>query len=599
MASRFADAEDDETVGMASGPMAAVRGGGAALVAGSGGDEAGQAGVDESEEVAPATAVRAPKPVVMMSKVKGNKPVQAAAAERGDDVAEPEASMEEEWDSDDLMDLEGDEYAFAQDFTVGGGRTASNNKGGGGGLQPTKASMQQFYTRIDVRRKVQESERKAAGSSRPKTKDKADRATTEQVLDPRTRMIIFKMLNKGLFDEINGCISTGKEANVYHALGANGQGYAVKVFKTSILVFKDRDKYVTGEFRFRRGYCKSNPRKMVKVWAEKEMRNLLRLKAAGIPCPDAVALKLHVLVMTFIGRDGWPAPRLKDANISTERAQSVYVQLVKIMRTMFHVCKLVHADLSEYNILYHRKKLYIIDVSQSVEHDHPHALDFLRSDCTNVTEFFKKLSLEPMTARQLFDFVTDPNLADSQLDAYLDAVQAFNARTTRTAGDDVADNVFMNAYIPRNLEEVIDYERDIDKLEAGINDGIYYEKLFGMKPSLPGGAELPADDASGLPNGETAAKTEADDGADAGSVSIPTTVPSIGDGVGDGKDDPEYEYEEYDDDPLKRKVLDPELQKTMTKKEWKKLVKEHNRIKRQNKIPKKVKKRRHKLAKQR
>ena len=29
-------------------------------------------------------------------------------------------------------------------------------------------------------------------------------------------------------------------------------------------------------------------------------------------------------------------------------------------------------------------KYYIIDVSQSVEHDHPHALEFLRKDCTNI-----------------------------------------------------------------------------------------------------------------------------------------------------------------------------------------------------------------------
>jgi serine/threonine-protein kinase RIO1 len=71
---------------------------------------------------------------------------------------------------------------------------------------------------------------------------------------------------------------------------------AVKIYKTSILVFKDRDRYVTGEFRFRQGTCadvsrcvragriaayragysKRNPRKMVRVWAEKELRNLAR-----------------------------------------------------------------------------------------------------------------------------------------------------------------------------------------------------------------------------------------------------------------------------------------------------------------------------------
>ena len=98
-------------------------------------------------------------------------------------------------------------------------------------------------------------------------------------------------------------------------------------------------------------------------------------------------------------------------------------------RKLFHDCHLVHADLSEYNILYHidntephpaptaepspdaptdpsnqatspspeeqeqaqeqpaslaRGHLCIIDVSQSVEHDHPHAFDFLRADLRNV-----------------------------------------------------------------------------------------------------------------------------------------------------------------------------------------------------------------------
>lgn len=31
--------------------------------------------------------------------------------------------------------------------------------------------------------------------------------------------------------------------------------------------------------RFRHGYCKGNPRKMVRTWAEKEMRNLIRLES--------------------------------------------------------------------------------------------------------------------------------------------------------------------------------------------------------------------------------------------------------------------------------------------------------------------------------
>ncbi|KAL0391774.1 UNVERIFIED_CONTAM: Serine/threonine-protein kinase RIO1 [Sesamum radiatum] len=61
---------------------------------------------------------------------------------------------------------------------------------------------------------------------RTKTTEKADRATVEQAIDPRTRMVLFKMLNRGVFNDINGCISTGKEE------------LAIKVYKTSVLVFK-------------------------------------------------------------------------------------------------------------------------------------------------------------------------------------------------------------------------------------------------------------------------------------------------------------------------------------------------------------------------
>ena len=69
-------------------------------------------------------------------------------------------------------------------------------------------------------------------------------------------------------------------------------------------MFKDRDKYVSGEFRFRSGYSKKNPRKMVRTWAEKEMRNLTRLHNAGIPSPKPILLRSHVLLMEFIGTEG-------------------------------------------------------------------------------------------------------------------------------------------------------------------------------------------------------------------------------------------------------------------------------------------------------
>jgi len=89
--------------------------------------------------------------------------------------------------------------------------------------------------------------------------------------------------------------------------------------------------------------------------------------------------------MTFLGdSEGWASPRLKDAKIEESVYPKLYRELLLAVRRLFHTCRLVHADLSEYNILYHAEKLFVIDVSQSVEHDHPHAFDFLRKDITNV-----------------------------------------------------------------------------------------------------------------------------------------------------------------------------------------------------------------------
>lgn len=259
-------------------------------------------------------------------------------------------------------------------------------------------------------------------NERIRMKDKSDRATAEQVMDPRTRMILFKLLNHGVISEVNGCISTGKEANVYHASSKSGRQYAIKIYKTSILIFKDRDKYVKGEFRFRHGYCRHNPRKMVRTWAEKEMRNLIRMHSNGLNVPEPILLKSHVLVMSFIGRDGWPAPLLKDVELSQSKAREIYRDVVVLMWRIYNKCKLVHADLSEFNMLYQNGEVYTIDVSQSVEHDHPRALEFLRKDCTNVTEFFRRKEVAVMTIKQLFNFITDPSITEENMEACLDTL---------------------------------------------------------------------------------------------------------------------------------------------------------------------------------
>ena len=359
---------------------------------------------------------------------------------------------------------------------------------------------------VRIQNDIVRSEKK--GEKLPNYQDKSDRATSEQVLDPRTRLILFKLLNSGYLAEIDGCLSTGKEANVYYARGGNGSEYAIKIYKTSILVFKERDRYVSGEYRFRNGYCKSNPRKMVKVWAEKELRNLKRLHAAGIPCPVPHLLKSHVLVMDFLGKDGWCAPRIKDVTLTPEQQYDAYISICADMRRMYHDCNLVHGDLSEYNLLWHENNAVIIDVSQSVEQAHPYASDFLRKDISNVTDFFQKKGLRVLSKMKLFQYVTDKYLFDSNIDTngneflpvellreklrelieeandIADAIEEYGANENgdypEEFDESVEEAVFMQTYIPTSLNELSNPHQEISRLQAGQRERMYEAAVRNM-----------------------------------------------------------------------------------------------------------------------
>lgn len=335
-------------------------------------------------------------------------------------------------------------------------------------------------------------------------KDKADRATTEQVLDRRTQMILLQLINRNTISEIHGVISTGKEANVYHAITEDADAEpvhrAVKVYKTSILVFKDRAKYVEGEFRFRQGYNKSNNRAMVKMWADKERRNLARIHDAGLPSPAPVALRNHVLVMGFVGdRKGKPAPRLKDVRfegLSTEEEDAkwtdLYIQMLGYMRILYQTCRLVHADLSEYNVLYHEGKQWIIDVSQAVEHDHPRSLEFLRMDVKNISDFFRSRNVEVLSERRAFGFVTsEAGEKDIKDEAAIgEIVKKLMSEAPSTEEDkkkeEENDEVFRNQYIPQTLDQVYDIERDAALVNAGQSSDLPYQALLADTVKQPG-----------------------------------------------------------------------------------------------------------------
>ena len=54
------------------------------------------------------------------------------------------------------------------------------------------------------------------------------------------------------------------------------------------------------------------------------------MKKFNIPCPQVQLLRKHILVMTFIGKDQKPAPKIKDAKLSPEDMQTAYNQIISV-----------------------------------------------------------------------------------------------------------------------------------------------------------------------------------------------------------------------------------------------------------------------------
>jgi RIO kinase 1 len=208
---------------------------------------------------------------------------------------------------------------------------------------------------------------------------------------------------------------------------------AIKIYKTSTMMFKDRERYIESEQRFKR-FCTRNSRKLVKLWAEKEVRNLKRLNKADIPSPVPIYLKRNILIMTLLGEEDNIAPRLKDANMHD--IDDCYCQCIQIMDDMYNKAGLIHSDFSEYNLLYKDNIVYVIDVGQSVEIFHTNANYFLIIDIRNINNFFMKLGVQVKSVNDIFEEITKKKIPE-----YLRDV-----------------DVTKDTFIPTNLSEVSNIE---------------------------------------------------------------------------------------------------------------------------------------------
>ena len=223
---------------------------------------------------------------------------------------------------------------------------------------------------------------------RKRLKD-ADQFKVEQsVFDDATFAAIYKLVQDGHIEAFGGPISTGKEANVYEALGEEGD-IAVKIYRINASDFQHMREYLDGDPRFEG--IGNDKGKIVLAWTRKEFANLERAQKAGVRVPRPIAVERNVLAMELVGLVEDRARRL--AEVTVENPETAYEVVREYMRRL-HRAGLVHGDLSEYNLIIHDGELVVIDLGQAVTVHHRNADDFLRRDCRNVANFFTRQGLE-------------------------------------------------------------------------------------------------------------------------------------------------------------------------------------------------------------
>jgi len=211
--------------------------------------------------------------------------------------------------------------------------------------------------------------------------------TLKNVFDGFTERNIFKLISQGHFDGLESPIFIGKEANLFTAIKGQKK-VVVKIYRLQTCDFNRMYDYIKYDPRFPN--VRKQKRKTIFAWAQREYRNLLKAREAGVRVPTPLNCMNNILIMEFIGNKE-PAPKIKDA--IPKDAKKFFNEIVLSVRKLYKA-GLVHADLSHFNILNYKEKPVFIDMSQATPLEDPNALEYLERDINNLCNFFKKVGVK-------------------------------------------------------------------------------------------------------------------------------------------------------------------------------------------------------------
>ncbi len=203
-------------------------------------------------------------------------------------------------------------------------------------------------------------------------------------------------VENGLVDEVVSVLAAGKEADVYLGLWKKIP-LALKVYRLHRTPHKKKEML---------GY---SPDRMGLI-AATEFTMLEKAYRAGIPVPTPARRVDNMFTMRFLG-DETSARPLKDLEL--EDPEYFAAEALELIHKLLEAF-IVHGDLSEYNLLLHQGRVFVIDFPQAIDlssrvNRHTRfetAKPFLCRDLENVARYFGRYDVE-IDAKRQFELLAD------------------------------------------------------------------------------------------------------------------------------------------------------------------------------------------------
>ena len=208
-------------------------------------------------------------------------------------------------------------------------------------------------------------------------------------------MAINAFVKGGVLEAFGKSLGVGKEADVFDALDPKGNRVAVKFHRLGRVSFR--------QTRRKRGYMTDRAGWLFqsRLAAEKEFLGLKIAHERGVSVPEPISHNRHVIVMGVI--EGAMLVRWRNL----ENPNDVLEEILTNVRKTYIDARIIHGDLSEYNIIVKPDMhILIIDWPQFVTREHPNADDLLERDLKNILDYFSRKFKVKVSPENACDFVS-------------------------------------------------------------------------------------------------------------------------------------------------------------------------------------------------